>query len=104
MHPKVIKDAIDAEENVNMKNRTLAESFAKGRTKGKGSHMFIDGNVIYSYGYHFPIARLLDDKIAIITTRKYSSSTSRHTTTVHHALSMNGWNVVSTSHVEDNGK
>ena len=64
-----------------MKNRELAENFAEGATKGNGSHMFIDDNVIYSYGYHFPIAiRLTSDYgFKYILNRKgYSMSTTKH--------------------------
>lgn len=72
-----------------MRNKILAEQFANGVREGKGSNMFIDKNVIYSYGRHFPIAvRLWNDYdfVFIVTTRKYSSSTSRHTTYVKSAI------------------
>lgn len=48
----------------------------------QGSCMFRDGDTVYSYGYHFPIARhitLPSGKPAImLTNRHYSSSTSSH--------------------------
>ena len=37
-------------------NRKLAEMFAGGARRGRGSNMFIEGDAIYSYGHHFPIA------------------------------------------------
>ncbi len=38
-------------------NSDLARNFAQGKTKGKSNSMFIDEDTIYSYGYHFPIAK-----------------------------------------------
>ncbi len=39
-----------------MNQRTLIEKFVKeGRTRGKASNLFIEGNVLYSYGHHFPL-------------------------------------------------
>jgi len=46
-----------------------------------GHHMFWIGDSIFSYGHHFKIARiytLAERKVALFTTRKYSSSTGRH--------------------------
>jgi len=77
-----------------MSHSDVASRFAKGGTTGKSSSMFIDGDVIYSYGYHFPLAvrhphsdwgqgirylRNADD---------YSATTSRHKSVVRSAL---GW-------------
>lgn len=43
---------------------------------------FFEGEIIYSYGRHFPIARIYTDKkgnkTAFFTTRSYSSTTSGH--------------------------
>lgn len=45
---------------------------------GKGSNVFFSGAVLYSYGYHFELARKLDDGTLLINTRSYSVSTSKH--------------------------
>jgi hypothetical protein len=43
---------------------------------------FFDGEIIYSYGRHFPIARIYTDekgnKTVFFTTRDYSNTTSKH--------------------------
>lgn len=72
-----------------MKNRTLAEQFADGATKGKTGSMFIEGDAIYSYGYHFVIARRTVNGFQI-TARKYSPTTSRHTSETLRALTATG--------------
>ena len=69
-----------------MKNKIIAEQFANGETeKTKGSNLFIDGKVIYSYGYHFPIAIKLEDGF-IFNKDGYSKSTARHKTYVLNAI------------------
>lgn len=45
--------------------------------KGKGARIFYEGNTIYSYGYHFPVACKVGDKV-FYTKREYSISTSKH--------------------------
>lgn len=71
-------------------NKSIATAFANGATKGKGSHLFIDGDTIYSYGYHFPIARRNADGTVWINPDKYSVSTSRHQSLVRAALATAG--------------
>jgi hypothetical protein len=66
-------------------NRSIADDFASGATKGKGSNMFIDGDTIYSYGRHFPIATRIDGQF-YLTTHTYSVSTARHISEVRNAL------------------
>lgn len=49
----------------------------------RGFNMFYEGEVIYSYGHHFPIARLVEvegRRTVLITTRSYSVSTAKHKT------------------------
>lgn len=84
----------------NMNNTQVALKFAEHKTKGKGSNMFIDDDTIYSYGYHFPIARhtgiyfrdhihtdMNDLEIVLFNSRRYSNSTSKHQAKVRSALS-----------------
>lgn len=68
-----------------MINKQLADAFAKGAAKGRGSNLFIDGDTIYSYGYHFPVATRLQSGFWI-TDKKYSQSTTRHTSLVRYAI------------------
>ena len=69
-----------------MSNQTLAQGFARGKDKGHTLHMFIDGDTIYSYGYHFPIARLIGARYALFNSDGYSNTTSRHKSHVYGAL------------------
>lgn len=70
-------------------HRDLAELFAEGATDGKGSRMFIEGDTIYSYGYHFKIAKIFRDNLYLFNTKSYSSSTNRHKCYVKYALPSN---------------
>lgn len=67
-------------------NQTLADEFAAGKKHGTGSHLFIEGNTIYSYGYHFPIATIKNDNTVLFNEDKYSPTTSKHQTYVRRAL------------------
>jgi hypothetical protein len=69
-----------------MSSDDLANSFSNGLTKGRASSMFIEDNVIYSWGYHFPIAVRLSEGTYLLNTDKYSSSTSTHQTYVKRAI------------------
>ena len=72
-----------------MNNRNLAISFAQGSIKGKGSHMFVDGDVMYSYGHHFPMAYRCSS-VVYVNKDKYSQSTTRHQSHLYVALSRVG--------------
>lgn len=69
-------------------NSELARRFAAGETKGKGSHMFIEGDTIYSYGYHFPVARRTPQGM-LFNSKGYSSTTARHKRLVGNAIGGN---------------
>ena len=60
------------------------QSQSEGRTSGR--NFFFETNVIYSYGYHFPIAKILSSGIVLFTTRGYSNTTSKHIRAVSYAL------------------
>src|SRR5579871_264701 len=76
-----------------MKNREIAHQWAHGASEsGHGSHFYFEGAVIYSYGAHFPIARLFEHsrtgkQCVLFTSRGYSSSTARHKSYVSSACS-----------------
>jgi len=53
-------------------------AFAEGATSGKGSRIFIEGDTIYSYGYHFPLAKRIGTREYLINPESYSSSTRKH--------------------------
>lgn len=54
-------------------------------------NVFFEGDVIYSYGYHFPMARLYkraaDATCVFVSTRTYSPSTSTHQSRMRQAIS-----------------
>jgi len=80
-----------------MNNRNLSGKFAAGATSGKGSHLFIDGDTVYSYGHHFPIATWARDKsgpLVYFTIKGYSVSTARHKSFILGALCRAGVRVI----------
>lgn len=56
----------------------VAHRFATGIGKRcNGGNVFFDGDTIYSYGYHFPMAIKYNGKL-LFNDQKYSVSTSKH--------------------------
>ena len=66
-------------------NKELARRFASGATSGRTGHMFIEGDTIYSYGHHFPIARRSPQGF-LFNSEGYSSTTGRHKSHVASAI------------------
>ena len=59
------------------------------KPKATGSSMFFEGPCIYSYGYHFMIARIAEHKgkkVYLFTTDDYSVSTAKHKNHVSAAI------------------
>lgn len=54
--------------------------------KNAGHNFYFTGDTIYSYGSHFPIARIYNGKV-LFTTRGYSNTTSKHIAMVRSACS-----------------
>lgn len=71
--------------NSKSQNNALAKSFASGATEGEGSNMFIRGDTIYSYGYHFPMAKRIPGGF-IVNPDTYSATTNTHQSYVRQAL------------------
>jgi hypothetical protein len=70
-----------------MNNTQVAHLWASGnKASGKGSNFFFEGDTIYSYGHHFPIARRVNENFYLITQRGYSVSTSRHISYTRRAI------------------
>lgn len=64
-------------------NSELAHTYAnQSQNSGRSSSMFFEGSTIYSYGYHFPIARIMTNEqgqeALLFTTRGYSNTTGKH--------------------------
>ena len=71
-------------------NSELAHTYAnQSQNSGRSSSMFFEGSTIYSYGYHFPIARIMTNEqgqeALLFTTRGYSNTTGKHITIVRSA-------------------
>lgn len=65
-------------------NQEVADAWAMGYSAKSGT-MFTDGVTIYSYGYHFPIAKRVNGHVLFNHTR-YSVTTSRHQCHVRRAM------------------
>ncbi len=53
---------------------------SQSQYEGRAGNIFFEDGVIYSYGYHFPVARFAPEygNIVLFTNRGYSSSTGKH--------------------------
>jgi len=60
-----------------MRNYDLGVAFSRGAREGKANNMFIEGDTIYSYGYHFPIAKRMIG-FYLANPGSYSVTTSAH--------------------------
>jgi len=57
--------------------------------QGKGSSMFFENESIYSYGYHFKIAQIVEHnnkKAVLFNNKSYSNTTNKHQSLVKHAI------------------
>ena len=50
------------------------------------SNFYFEGNKIYSYGWHFEIARHFNENVILFTTDTYSSTTAKHINLVSRAI------------------
>lgn len=60
------------------------QSQSEARTPS--SNFYFRGKSIYSYGRHFEIARILEEKVVIMTNQSYSNTTSKHVHYVRMAI------------------
>ena len=61
----------------------------KVQSEGKASNMFFESDIIYSYGYHFPIAKHIKKDVILFTSDNYSISTSQHKSIVRQSIPHN---------------
>ena len=71
--------------NTDMVAHLWAHQSQESARNGQGNFYF-RGSTIYSYGSHFPIARHVDEKTILFTTRDYSPTTAGHKTCVRSAI------------------
>jgi hypothetical protein len=79
------------------KNEDVAELFAQGGTSGQSYNetMFIEGDKLYSYGHHFPIAKVdRVNKVAWFNNDSYSVTTSIHKGRVKRNLERYGFKLI----------
>jgi hypothetical protein len=70
-----------------MNNSQVAHIWAQGENKSaRGSNFFCENNTIYSYGYHFPIAKILPTGEILFTVRRRSITTAKHIGYVRQAI------------------
>lgn len=72
-------------------NSQLAHAWANQlQPEGRASNMFFKGPVIYSYGHHYEIARLITapngENVCFVNSNGYSNSTAKHTRHVLNAI------------------
>jgi glutamate synthase domain-containing protein 2 len=69
-------------------NRELTHVYAQQyQHYGRSSNMFFEGAKIYSYGYHYLIAKFIDNETILINDTGYSNTTSKHISLVTSATS-----------------
>ena len=74
-----------------MTNSQVAHLYAqRTHTTGKAPNLFFERDIIYSYGYHFPIAKFKDhpktgETVLLFTLRSYSNTTAKHISEVRRA-------------------
>lgn len=79
-----------------MNNKEVAHLWAnRSRERASGSHFYFEGDTIYSYGSHFPIARH-HKGVALFTNGTRSNTTARHISITRQAASH-----LTKFHVED---
>jgi hypothetical protein len=80
-----------------MNNQAIIKSFVNGATKGKITRhnsftgqthtpLFIEGDTLFSYGHHFPLAKRNADGSFWVNPAKYSVTTSKQQNMVRGAI------------------
>ena len=74
-----------------MTNEKIIASFLNGATTGsnKQGSLFIDGDTLYSYGRHYPLAKRLSGAVWVNSAR-YSNTTSKQASLVRSAVIRKG--------------
>lgn len=71
-----------------MNNQQVCHIWANQlKPSGRGSNLFFEKDTIYSYGYHFPMAKILDENTILVSPLSYSNSTSKHQNYMMQAIS-----------------
>ncbi len=88
-----------------MNNKQVAHLWAnQSKQSAKGSNFYFEGNTIYSYGRHFPIAKIMNENLIFFTTRKYSNTTSKHKVYTFSSIDRTKYKILEVKHVIDHEK
>jgi len=79
-------------------NYKVAEDWINGKDS-RGSNMFSEDGVVYSYGHHFPIA-FKNKNVILINCDRYSITSSRHQRLITYALKDAKWYECTTSEIK----
>jgi hypothetical protein len=60
----------------------------------QNGNFYFDSTVIYSYGSHFPIAKIKENNICLFTLQGYSNSTAKHINEVRYAANRANLNII----------
>lgn len=89
----VTKDDTDRKGNTT----EVVDWFSRGEKSGHSDNIFIEGDVIYDYGYHFPMAIRMPGKKAYFNTDGYSVTTAKHKSSLQSALIGEGYTIISSN-------
>lgn len=81
------------------KTSQLAHAYAHDKIregKAREGRVFVEGDTIYSYGKHFPIAHRIRDNEYLLNHDRYSVTTSKQQSEVARALDSEGAKVIDT--------
>ena len=71
-----------------MKTKELIHIFnSQTKAKGRCGNVFFEGSKLYDYGYHYLMAHILPNGVALINSRGYSVTTAKHVRFTRQALS-----------------
>lgn len=60
-------------------NEKLSKLFnEQSQHHAKGNNMFFDGNTLYSYGYHYPLALFIEPNTVLINNSGWGNATAKH--------------------------
>jgi len=77
-----------------VKNENVVYEFINGNNdKIKTKHLFFENNILYSYGYHYPLCiKLLNGYV--VNLNGYSNTTARHKSILCYALNNTNFKVL----------
>jgi len=75
-------------------NSDVAKTFANTVRKSKSRSMFIEDKTVYSYGYHYPIAKKISGKRVLVNSYSSSVTTNKHKSLVQSSLRSGTWEII----------